>query len=169
MNIHHFAYLFGTDDLLIKDELLVLTLSGNLDIRNICLCFNTCALAITQHLLMSKQCDLCAWLWEPEGFCSYNWCHMCSSEHQSAGASLALGQSCLHADRGPRATHVGASAKTHISLLQGQPCSTPCQGGVGCMQAASGCWRNLNVQFKEDSASTKLIYWAWSGESPEPS
>lgn len=58
MSIHHFAYLFGTDELLIKGELLVLTLSGNLDIINICPCFNTCALTITHHLLVAMQCDL---------------------------------------------------------------------------------------------------------------
>lgn len=58
MNIHYFAYLFGTDELLIKGELFALTLSGNLDITNICRCFNTCALAITQHLLASMQGDL---------------------------------------------------------------------------------------------------------------
>ena len=93
MSIHHFAYLFGIDELLIKGELLVLTFSGNLDIMNICLCFNTCALTITQHLLVSIQCDLWAWLQDPEGFL---WlqpvARVHSSVHHSAGASVALGQ-----------------------------------------------------------------------------
>lgn len=91
MSIHHFPYLFGTDELLIKGELLVLMLSGNLDIINICLCFNTCALTITQHLLMSMQCDLWAWLQDPEGFL---WlqpaARVRSSVHRSAGASFVL-------------------------------------------------------------------------------
>lgn len=92
MSIHHFAYLFGTDELLDKGELLMLVLSGNHDIINICLCSNTCVLSITQHLLVSMQCDLWIWFQDPEAFL---WlclvAHTCSSVDHSAGASSALG------------------------------------------------------------------------------
>lgn len=91
MDIHHFAYFFGTDELLIKDELLVLTFSSNLDRTNICLCFNTCALTITQHLLVSKQGDLCACSQEPEGILWLQLvAHICSTAHKVLGLVLQL-------------------------------------------------------------------------------
>lgn len=93
MTIHHFAYLFGTDELLVKGELLVLMLSGNLDIINICLCFNTCALTITQHLLMSVQGDLWAQLLDPEAVLWHQpLACVCCSVHQGDVASSVLGQ-----------------------------------------------------------------------------
>lgn len=99
MSIHHFEYLFGTDELLIKSELLVLMLSGNLDIINICLCFNTCAIAITQHLLASMQCDLWA----------------CDSNRQHGCAWCAPSVEASYAARGPKVTQVGIASETHFS------------------------------------------------------
>lgn len=110
MNIHHFAYLFGTDEQLIKGELLVLMLSGNLDIINKCLCFNTCALT-THHLLVSMQCDLWPRLQDPKDFL---WLPT-SGVYALQCAPQCWGLICPWATRDPKVTRVDPAAETQLS------------------------------------------------------